>query len=190
MRAAGKETEIKLAIASAAAARRRLRQLGFRVVQPRRLESNLVFDSPQRALRRRGCLLRLRRVQRRHWLTVKGPAVASRRYKIRPEWEAELSDPATARALLTALGLNPWFRYEKFRTVFAGRGRWRGGEVMLDETPIGHYLELEGSRRWIRRVARALGAVPAEFITQSYAALYADWCRRRRRPFRHMVFTR
>ena len=190
MRAAAKETEIKLAIASAAAARRHLRRLGFRVVQPRRFESNLVFDSPQRALRRRGCLLRLRRVQRRHWLTVKAPAVASRRYKIRPEWETELSDPATARALLAAFGLNPWFRYEKFRTVFSGRGRWRGGEAMLDETPIGNFVELEGSRQWIRRVARKLGAGPEEFIVKSYAALYSDWCRRRRRPFRHMVFTR
>src|SRR3990172_6357296 len=109
MRAAGKETEIKLAIASAAAARRRLRQLGFRVVQPRGLESNLVFDSRQRALRRRGCLLRLRSVNRRHWLTFKGPAVASRRYKIRPEWETELRYPATARALLAALRFQPLF---------------------------------------------------------------------------------
>jgi len=190
MRAAGKETEIKLAIASAAAARRRLRRLGFRVVQPRRFEVNLVLETPRQRLRRRGCLLRLRSTNGRHWLTFKGPAATSRRYKIRDEWETEVADAAAARALLAALGLEPWFRYEKFRTVLAGRGRWRGGEAMLDETPIGNFVELEGSRRWIRRVARALGAGPEEFIAKSYAALYSDWCRRRRRPFRHMVFTR
>lgn len=188
MRAAGKETEVKLAIGRAAPMRERLRRLGFRVRQPRGLEVNLVLDTARRRLRRRGCLLRLRSANGRHWLTFKGPAAASRRYKIRDEWETELADPSAARALLAALGLEPWFRYEKFRTVLAGRGRWRGGEAMLDETPIGNFVELEGSRRWIRRVARELGAVPAEFITQSYAALYSDWCRRRRRPLRHMVF--
>jgi len=190
MRTAGKETEVKLTLGAAAPARRRLRQLGFRVLQPRSFESNLIFDTRRRRLRRRGCLLRLRSVNGHHWLTFKGPAEFSPGYKVRAEQETELADPAAVCAALAALGLAPWFRYEKFRTVFAGRGRWRGGEVMLDETPIGNYLELEGGRAWIRRLARALGATPDDFIAESYAALYADWCRLRRRPFRHMVFAR
>lgn len=190
MRAAGKEREIKLAIRKPASVRRGLRRLGFRVVRPRRLERNWVFDSPRQRLRRRGCLLRLRSVDGRHWLTCKGPTEFSPGYKVRDEWEMEVADPAAVRAVLGVLGFAPWFRYEKFRTIYAGRGRWRGGEVMLDETPIGTYLELEGGRGWIRRVARALGAGREMFITRSYAALYADWCRRRRRPFRHMVFRR
>ncbi|MEE9234429.1 MAG: class IV adenylate cyclase [Candidatus Acidoferrales bacterium] len=190
MRRAGTETEIKLSLGPTAAARRGLARLGFRVIQPRSLERNLVFDTPGRALRRSGCLLRLRSWNGRHWLTFKGPADFSRHFKVRTERETELSDPEAVRAAFAALGLQTVFRYEKFRAVYAAGGRWRGGEVMLDETPIGNFLELEGSRSWIRRVARALGARPQDFITQSYASLYADWCRRRRRRVGEMVFHR
>lgn len=187
MRRGGKETEVKLAIGTATAARRRLRRLGFRVVALRGFEDNWVFDSGRRRLRRRGCLLRLRSGNARHWLTFKGPSDFSRRYKVRAEWETEVADPNAARALLAGLGFEPVFRYQKFRTVYASR-RWRGGEVMLDETPVGNYLELEGGRQWIRRVAGALGVGPERFITKSYAALYADWRRRHRRASRQMVF--
>lgn len=188
MRGTGKETETKLAIARAAPVRRRLRQLGFRLLQPRSFEHNIVFDSRRRRLRARGFLVRLRSVNGRHWLTFKGPRVFARHYKVRAESETELTNAEAAWALLAGLGLAPVFCYEKFRTVYAGRGRWRGGEAMVDETPIGNYVELEGGREWIRRVARALGARPADFITRSYAALYSDWCRRNRRPLAHMVF--
>lgn len=188
MRHGGKETEIKLALRSAASARRVLRRLKFRILARRSFEENTLYDTAARTLRRRGVMLRLRSVNGRHWLTFKGPAIRSRRYKVREEWETELASPSAAREILAALGFEPVFRYEKFRTVYAGRGRWRGGEVMLDETPIGAFLELEGRRAWIRRLARALGAGPDYFITQTYAALYADWCRRHRRPVRDMIF--
>lgn len=201
MSRAGRETEIKLALASPAALRRRLRKEGFRVVQPRSFEQNTLYDTPGGALRRRGLLLRLRSVSRlparsaggpdgragRHWLTFKGPSQASRHFKIRAEFETELADARTATAILTGLGYEPFFRYQKFRTVYAQRG----GEAMLDETPIGAFVELEGPRRWIQQAARALtGAGRADFITQSYRALYFDWCRRRGRRPGDMVFSR
>ncbi|MFQ5695889.1 MAG: class IV adenylate cyclase [Terriglobia bacterium] len=195
MRSGTRETEIKLAVASAAAARRRLRALGFRLLTPRRLERNWVYDTPARTLKARGCLLRLRTVGRKHWLTFKSPAAHARHFKVRREFEVELRDNQLVEKILAGLGFQPVFRYEKFRATFAARRRlsrrgrdWPGGVVTLDETPIGVFLELEGSRVWIRRVARALGAHPAQFITQNYASLYAAWCRRRKRRPTHMVF--
>ena len=186
MRHRGQEIEVKLAVGSAALARRRLRAAGFRLRQRSSFESNTLFDTPEGALRRRGCLLRLRTVGRRHWLTFKRPGAASKHFKVREEFETEIMDAGAARRVFAALGLEPVFRYEKFRASYA----WRGGEAMLDETPIGTFIELEGSRGWIRRAALVLlGAEPARFITQNYARLYADWCRRHRRPVRHMVFS-
>lgn len=190
MVAGRRETEIKLALADLAAARRRLRWLGFRIRQPRSFEENTLFDSATRMLRQRGCMLRLRCVGGRHWLTFKAPVSKSHRYKIRQECETELTDAQAAGKILAGLGLKPVFRYEKYRTVFVGPSGWSSGEVMVDETPIGNFVELEGSQGWIRRLARALGAAEGEFISKDYAALYADWCRRRRRPVRQMVFPR
>ena len=190
MAASRRETETKVAIPDLPAVRRRLRQLGFQVRQPRSFEENTLFDSAARVLRRRGCMLRLRSVGGRHWLTFKAPASKSHRYKIRQECETELTDAPAAGKILAGLGLEPVFRYEKYRTVLVGPSGWSSGEVMVDETPIGDFLELEGSQQWIRRLARALGAAEEEFISKDYAALYVDWCRRRRRPVRHMVFPR
>ncbi|HSC77309.1 MAG TPA: class IV adenylate cyclase [Candidatus Acidoferrales bacterium] len=186
MRHQGKEIEIKLAVSSVALARRRLRAAGFRLRERRSFESNAVFDTPERLLARQGFLLRLRTVGRRHWLTFKRPGGASKHFKVKEEFETELLDPAVPRQVFAALGLEPVFRYEKFRAVYTQRG----GEAMLDETPIGTFIELEGSRSWIRRAARdLLGARPEQFITQNYASLYANWCRRHRRPVQHMIFS-
>ncbi|MGH9862545.1 MAG: class IV adenylate cyclase, partial [Candidatus Acidiferrales bacterium] len=168
-----KETEIKLEAPDLPAVRRRLREQGFRVRQRRRFEDNVLFDTAEKMLRRSGLLLRLRSAGGRHWLTFKGPAQESRRYKIRQEFESELSHPVAVRTVLASLGLAPGFRYQKFRTVYRARGARQGGEVMLDETPIGTFLELEGRPAWILRVARGLGRRPSQFITRSYAELYA-----------------
>jgi adenylate cyclase class 2 len=59
---------------------------------------------------------------------------------------------------------------------------------MLDETPIGLYLELEGSPRWIDRTALRLGFRKADYITASYGRLYFLWCEQRGEHATHMVF--
>jgi len=73
-RTSGREIEIKLAVGSAASARRLLRECGFRILQPRALESNFVFDTPGLRLRKSGVLLRVREARRNATLTYKGPA--------------------------------------------------------------------------------------------------------------------
>ncbi len=189
MRIRGKETEIKLAVGHAAHVRTLLRRAGFRVRHRRSFEHNVVFDTADRALVRRGCLLRLRTYADHHSLTFKRPAGATTQFKVREELETSVEQPTVLREIFAALGLEPVFRYQKHRTVFVGGRRWRGGEVMLDETPIGVYVELEGGRAWILRTARDLfDAGPERFITKNYAALQIDWCRERGRPFGDMVF--
>ena len=43
---------------------------------------------------------------------------------------------------------------------------------MIDETPIGTFLEIEGPVSAIHEAARALGRGPADYIADSYAALF------------------
>jgi adenylate cyclase class 2 len=167
------ETEIKLRLVRAAAIRGLLGRLGFEVTRPRVFEINLVFDTASGALQRGRKLLRLRQAGGVRTITFKGPPVAGR-HKSREEVESGFADMAAMRRILEGLGLLPVFRYEKYRTEYQGADR--GGVVMLDQTPIGHFLELEGGARWIDRTARALGFSPADYITVSYGRLYLEYC--------------
>ena len=163
------ETEIKLRIEKPTAVRRQLARLGLSIAKRRVLESNTVFDTPAGDLRAARRLLRLRQAGPLHTLTFKGPP-AGGPYKSREELEALFTDAASLGRILERLGYTPAFRYQKYRTEYAGKSR--GGVAMLDETPIGDFLELEGPPRWIDRTARALGFSSADYITASYASLY------------------
>jgi adenylate cyclase class 2 len=181
-----RENEIKLAVANAPSGRRLLRSAGFRVAKPRVFESNLVFDKPDRSILHSGGLLRLRQVKKRGVLTYKGPADEGGLHKSRQEVESEVETPAAVRFILEQLGYQAVFRYDKFRTEFERPGE--AGAATLDETPIGAFLELEGSPRWVDRMARKLGFSPADYITRSYGRLYAEFCEARRVAFGNMVF--
>lgn len=178
-----REVEVKLRVADAAAARRLLRTAGFRVSRRRVFESNAVLDTPDLALRSKGCVLRVREAGSRATLTYKGKAGAER-YKSREEIEVAVDGAAGTSAILERLGFEPKFRYEKFRTEYERSG----GIVTIDETPVGVFLELEGSPRWIDRTARALGFGPEDYITASYGRLYLEWCAQAGRKPTHMVF--
>jgi adenylate cyclase, class 2 len=180
-----RETEIKLSIPDAAGGRRLLRAAGFRVAKRRIFEANAVFDTPRLSLRRTRRLLRVRQVGRDSILTYKGAPLVSR-HKSREELELSVSDARTFTAILDRLGYRPMFRYEKYRTTYREPGV--SGEVTLDETPIGVYLELEGSARWIDRTARRLGFGERDYITASYGRLYLEWCQSNGLKPAHMLF--
>lgn len=173
MNAAGIETEIKLRVHSARYATQLLSSHGFIVRTPRHFEVNVVLDTDTGALRAAGELLRLRRAGDHVVLTYKGPA-ESGRHKSREEIEIELPSFPTATLLLDRLGFRERFRYEKFRTEYHRLGD--PGVVMLDETPIGDFLEIEGVAHWIDSAARKLGFDESSYITASYGRLFLEWC--------------
>lgn len=181
----GHETEIKLAVESARAARRRLRAAGFAVSKKRLFERNTIYDTEGLDLRRTSRLLRIRESGKRWVLTYKGVPETGR-HKSREEIETSVEDGAALAAIVTRLGYSPTFRYEKYRTEFGRRGS--RGVATLDETPIGAYLELEGDPAWIDRTARALGFEEKDYITASYARLFFDWRERTGSTAENMEF--
>jgi adenylate cyclase class 2 len=184
MSSSHRETEIKLRV-EARRARSLLRRHGFRVTRPRVFESNIVYDTPDHALRRRGCLLRLRRAGARITLTFKGPAT-SLKHKSREELESRVPGFELFDRIIQAIGFEPAFRYEKFRTEYSlSRGT---GTVTLDVTPIGDFLEVEGKPEWIDRIATMLGFRESDYITASYASLYTEHCRTSGGPATEMAF--
>ncbi len=162
------EIEIKVRIGPLPPWREKLAALGASVETPRQLEWNQVFDAPGNVLRERGVLLRLRRCGEQSILTMKKQAQRDAAYKIREETEAAVSDFAAMEAILRGIGFNPFFAYEKYREVL----RLGGVLVMIDETPIGNFLEIEGEPAAIDGAAALLGFSRGDYITDSYYRLF------------------
>lgn len=165
------EIEIKLPLKSADQGRRLLRKAGFRVVRRRHHEQNIVFDHAKGYFRSRGILLRLRVVGKQATLTYKKP-LPGKKHKVRMETESPVSNPSALTETLESLGLQPVFRYEKFRTLFQDNSK--AGLVALDETPVGVFMELEGPPEWIDQTAARLGFQERDYITKSYGDLYQE----------------
>lgn len=181
-----REIEVKLRVQDAQRMTGVLLENGFVVVQPRAFEANEVFDTPERALRAERRLLRLREFAGAATFTYKGTPETGR-YKSREELETVVSDPAALRQILDRLGLRLFFRYEKYRTIYQRLGD-TAGLVVLDETPIGVWLELEGTPEWIDRTAAQLGFSAQQYVTESYGGLWLKYCQERAIDRPNMVF--
>lgn len=184
------ETEIKLAWADTAdAARSFLEGNHYDCEQPRHLESDTLFDrlgpNDLGELQCERKALRLRRTRSGAIITYKGPP-SEGPHKSREEIEFSTSSPDAAQLVLERLGYQPWFRYEKYRSIF--RAENQPGIITLDETPMGIFLELEGPAEWIDSTARALGFGSSVYITASYAALYRAYREKYPQAPRDMVF--
>lgn len=169
------EVEIKLAIGPAAAVIRKLESLGARLAHPRGLEVNVLLDLPGQPLLARGAMLRVRKYGGRSILTYKEPAPGPAGYKSRREIETLIPDFDAVVRIFEAAGFTRVWRYMKYRTAL----ELNGLHVLLDETPIGNYLELEGERASIDAVASRLGRSPDEYIVLSYRGLQERDCLKR-----------
>jgi adenylate cyclase, class 2 len=162
------ETEIKLRMDDAEKARAAVRALGARLVRDRHFEDNLILDDAAGSLAAAGKALRLRRAAGAAVLTFKGPRQGPVALKSRPEIEAAIPDPDSFEAILGGLGYRKVFRYQKYRETYA----WKDVEIVVDETPVGTFLEIEGEEAAIHEAAAALGRGPQDYLTASYATLF------------------
>ena len=199
------EIELKFPIDDLALIQSRLPGLGFLLDTPRTFELNTLYDTPGRTLRGSKQLLRIRQYGDIWTLTHKrqpnstaidhssefGPAA---KYKVRIETETHVDDGPALCAIFEHLGYAPVFRYEKFRTewsqitstiegpLFAGLPESFDlpklnprSHLVIDETPIGDYAELEGPPAWIDETLARLGVDPATCLTESYGRLFLAW---------------
>jgi adenylate cyclase class 2 len=182
-----KEIEIKLRVADRALVLQRIAELGWHVRGRRELERNYVYDQPDGTLRSAGWLLRVRDSGGICLLTLKLPSGAAGPHKVKEEFETEASDCGALQRILEWLGYRIAWRYEKYRTAFERAGA--AGEIVLDETPIGDFLELEGEPAWIDSTAVELGYSRQDYLAATYGALFEEYRARHARSGEDMVFS-
>ena len=180
-----REVEIKFRIDDIDALTLSLQTAGFRLMTPRTHEMNTLYDQPGGKLRRRGALLRLRQYGPRWTVTYKdrsGPQ--SGRHKSRREIETQVENGDALAQVLEAIGFHPSFRYEKYRSEWSDST----GHVVIDETPIGNFGEIEGQAQWIDATARQLNIPVKSYLKESYAELFTAWKRKTKSKAKEMTF--
>jgi adenylate cyclase class 2 len=185
------EIEVKLLVRDLAEARQRINALEPVLLFPRQFEDNCLLDFPDGRIRSRSCMIRIRTAGENSKLTFKGPARPTGVFKVREEVETPIGDSGTALEIMGKIGLQIWFRYQKYREMYAVRSPGASREeahISVDETPVGNYIEIEGSEQAIREIAGALGFKESEFLRDSYFGLYLKYCHDCDIKPGHMVF--
>jgi adenylate cyclase class 2 len=209
------EIELKFPIADLNRLQSQLPALGFQLDTPRTFEQNTLYDTPARMLRVSKQILRVRNYGGVWTVTHKRPTPAeadgaeivttASRYKVRIETETVVQDGPALGSIFEQLGYAPMFRYEKFRTEWSQvTGTISGplfgqdncalpalparSHLVIDETPIGDFAELEGPPKWIDETLEKLGIDPAMCITQSYGRLFEAWKERTSSAAENLTF--
>jgi len=161
------EREVKLSFDSPDQARAAVIAARATLIRSRRLQHDVLFDTADQQLARAGCALRIRFEDEAGVLTFKGPVVPGS-MKVREEHETKVDDPSALRRVLEGMGYRACFTYEKFREEYALPEL----VAAIDETPVGTYVELEGSEPAILAATQLMERTPADFVLASYRTLF------------------
>ena len=164
------EIEAKFHVADLHKVEERLVNLGATLIHPRQFEHNDRFDTPDRRLSSAAKVLRLREADSKT-LTYKEPCGQGKDDLIRRELELEIGDMRVAGELLQALGFIRTQSYEKYRSTYS----FQETQVMLDELPIGDFIEIEGPDvETIQKVAGLMDFTWGKRIGRGYLILFND----------------
>ncbi len=186
------EREIKLRYTTCNEARVAVNGLEGSPFRDRRLQDDYLLDLPNGELQHQGCALRVRieksdstntSTYETTTVTFKGPPLPDV-MKVREELETTVGNGKLFLRILVKAGWNVWFRYQKYREEF----KRDDVVIAIDETPVGAFVELEGSELTIRSLASALGRTTDDYIIASYRQLYVEHCTNTNKPIENMVF--
>ncbi|MGD2090829.1 MAG: class IV adenylate cyclase [Candidatus Aminicenantes bacterium] len=165
------EIEVKIKVDDLKKIKKEIIKLGFHSIAPYSFEHNILFDTKDERLKKNKLLLRLRKVEDKYIVTFKHPpeqSLDSSHYKIRQEKEIEVSNYENIISIFTGLGFNVFFIYEKYREIFDNGNV----KIMMDHTPIGDFIEIEGDAETIDKTAAQLGYSKSDYITENYMTLF------------------
>lgn len=177
------EIEVKFFLPEVHAIRDRILAVGA-TFTGKHFESNTCFENEARSFKEQDMLLRLRKDDKNR-LTVKMPPPdTDKAFKIYREMEVEVDDFDTCKAILENLGFHPHQTYEKWRETFV----LGNTKLLIDTTPYGVFLEIEGLKPDISDLANRLDLKWKERILLNYLAIFEILRQEENLPFCDMTF--
>ena len=161
------ETEVKFYLPNMDTARTRISDIGA-VFKHRTFETNIRFEDAEKSLIQKKSLLRLRK-DNKITLTFKSePPFKDNQFKILKELEVEVSDFDTMEHILKSLGFQEEQVYEKWRESYV----LGDTHFCLDTMPYGNFLEIEGKKESIQKLASQIGLLWEKRILLNYLAIF------------------
>jgi len=187
-----KETSLEIEVKLACDDLDRLRKAGYelKLDKPRHFEDNWLLDFEDQSIFKQGAALRVRMVDGSGTVTYKGivKETPESPLKVREEIETNVTDPQKMIELFERLGFRRSFRYQKYRTGYRVTQDGAEFKVVLDETPMGRFIEIEGDEANVLKALEAAGFSTNEIIRQSYPELQEARCKARGVPLEDLVF--
>jgi adenylate cyclase class 2 len=177
------EIEVKFYLPDVDSVRKRLLKLGA-TESPECMETNIRFENPERSLKARHQLLRLRKDDGCRLTFKEPPRQTMKEFKVYRELEVRVSDFDTMSSILKALGFEAVQRYDKRRRSY----RWKDVTLCIDTMPFGTFLEIEGPQMGIKAVAKTLALPWEERIVSNYLAIFDLLRHRYQLPFEDVTF--
>ncbi len=178
------EIEVKFYLSDMDHIRDRIIEFGG-VSRGRVFETNIRFDDADNHLIEKKSLLRLRQ-DTKTILTFKSePPFKDDQFKILRELEVEVSDFTTMKHILESLGFREEQVYEKWRETFM----LNSTHLCLDTMPYGDFLEIEGQKDDIKKLASQIGLKWKKRILLNYLAIFDVIRQKSNLPFYDVTFS-
>jgi len=164
------EIEVKIKIEDVEDIKKRILKIKAELFKHRHLEVDEYFDNRNK-LKNTDQLLRLRD---NCILTYKGPQKRKQEMKIREEIELLIDDGNKFKQILEKLGYIYVKRKEKYRESYI-LGRT---QITIDETPMGNYIEVEGSKETVPKIVKRLGFAEKDMINKTYTDIWEAYAKK------------
>ncbi len=161
------EVEVKLYAPDLSKIQATLEAAGAELVTARVHERNVRYENESETLNKQKIVLRLRQDNDVR-LTYKAGKAVMDGIISRFEAEVTVSDFDTMDTILRLLRFEPYMTYEKYRTTYT----LGNAEIVLDELPYGHFVEIEGDIKTIEAVIHKLGFSEFERLPYSYSEIF------------------
>lgn len=164
------EIEVKFKIKNPDFIRKKLRKIKAQFVG-KAFERTVRFDTRNKNLEKQGKFLRIR-TGFKNTITFKQKIkTKEKKFREREEIEFEISNPRKMEIILENLGFTRRLIMEKYREKW----QWGSAEIVIDKLPFGNFIEIEGSKKSIQKIAKLLGLRLADGITATYWGLWKDY---------------
>ncbi len=164
------ETEVKIKIENIEQIKQKLFEIRAELFKKRALQRDEYFDAKNK-LKRTQQTLRLRDSS---ILCYKGPPKKKQNMKIREEIEVMVDNGNYLKEILLKLCYEPTKVKEKYRESYL----FHLTRICIDETPMGNYLEIEGSKDGVLDAAKRLGFSEKDFNTRSYTDIWEEYAKK------------